>query len=222
MNLRTKLLCTTLAAFIAAPFGNVAHALTVTFSPFDPDASSIFDGMTANTGGSINPAGAFVRDGIAFSGQGIIANGYSYAQYNPLGANGDFSHNYMAVLGGSEGETIQFSHSIRSLTIDWMTPGTNDKIEFTPEISFTGHDLLAYGATVYPFNIPTNNLLVTFSDFGVTNGINISSPANAFEFSLASASATPEPTTWMMMLLGFAGLGYAARSQKWKLSRLAT
>jgi hypothetical protein len=39
---------------------------------------------------------------------------------------------------------------------------------------------------------------VTFSDSG----------KNAFEFSLGSG--VPEPSTWAMMALGFAGLGYAA------------
>jgi hypothetical protein len=34
-----------------------------------------------------------------------------------------------------------------------------------------------------------------------------SSTGNAFEFTLATV---PEPSTWAMMVIGFAGLGYAA------------
>jgi PEP-CTERM motif len=46
-----------------------------------------------------------------------------------------------------------------------------------------------------------------------------SSPQNAFEFDMGSS--VPEPSTWAMMMLGFAGLGYAAFRRSAKARTLA-
>ena len=42
---------------------------------------------------------------------------------------------------------------------------------------------------------------------------------NAFEFSLGSG--VPEPSTWAMLALGFAGLGYAAFRRNSKKGQMA-
>jgi hypothetical protein len=55
---------------------------------------------------------------------------------------------------------------------------------------------------------PAGNQLVTITGLAPFTTATFHSTANAFEFSLGSA--IPEPSTWAMMLLGFAGLGYAA------------
>jgi hypothetical protein len=47
-----------------------------------------------------------------------------------------------------------------------------------------------------------------------------SSTNNAFEFDMGSS--VPEPSTWAMMMLGFAGLGYAAFRRSAKAPTLAT
>ena len=60
----------------------------------------------------------------------------------------------------------------------------------------TGNGLLSFVFT--PSEAVTS---VTFSSDGT----------NAFEVAQVSSSgAVPEPSTWAMMVLGFAGLGYAA------------
>jgi hypothetical protein len=53
------------------------------------------------------------------------------------------------------------------------------------------------------------------SDTNPFTSFTASSTTNAFEFDMAGPSVTqtsgvPEPSTWAMMLIGFAGLGYAA------------
>jgi PEP-CTERM motif len=55
---------------------------------------------------------------------------------------------------------------------------------------------------------PLGNQLITITGLDVFTTASFSSTANAFEFSLGSG--VPEPSTWAMMALGFAGLGYAA------------
>jgi PEP-CTERM motif len=60
---------------------------------------------------------------------------------------------------------------------------------------------------------PAGNQLVTITGLDAFTTATFSSTQNAFEFSLANpvtSTSTPEPSTWAMMMLGFAGLGYAA------------
>ena len=56
---------------------------------------------------------------------------------------------------------------------------------------------------------PLGNQLVTITGLTPFTTASFSSTANAFEFSLGTTGA-PEPSTWAMMVIGFAGLGYAA------------
>jgi hypothetical protein len=62
---------------------------------------------------------------------------------------------------------------------------------------------------------PQANQLVTITGLGLFTTATFTSTGTAFEFSLVTPTAnqtggTPEPSTWAMMMLGFAGLGYAA------------
>ena len=62
---------------------------------------------------------------------------------------------------------------------------------------------------------PSGNQLVTITGRGLFTTATFTSTANAFEFSLVTPTinqtgGSPEPSTWAMMMVGFAGLGYAA------------
>ena len=63
-----------------------------------------------------------------------------------------------------------------------------------------------------------------FAEGGTYNdGGNFYSPSNpGFEGSVSAVSAVPEPSTWAMMLLGFAGVGFMAYRRKSKPALLAT
>jgi hypothetical protein len=54
---------------------------------------------------------------------------------------------------------------------------------------------------------PAGNQLISITGLDPFTTATFSSTANAFEFTLGSV---PEPSTWAMMAIGFAGLGYAA------------
>jgi hypothetical protein len=58
---------------------------------------------------------------------------------------------------------------------------------------------------------PEGNQLVRITGLGSFTQVEFSSSRNAFEFSLGA----PEPSTWAMMLVGFAGLGFLG----WRGSR---
>jgi hypothetical protein len=52
-----------------------------------------------------------------------------------------------------------------------------------------------------------DNQLVTIAGLSPFTSVTFTTTENAFEFSILPV---PEPSTWAMMVLGFAGLGYAA------------
>jgi hypothetical protein len=56
--------------------------------------------------------------------------------------------------------------------------------------------------------LPKDNQLVTITGLGDFTQVEFHTTRNAFEFTLGTP--VPEPATWAMMALGFAGLGYAA------------
>jgi hypothetical protein len=71
--------------------------------------------------------------------------------------------------------------------------------------TLTGADLVALGASGDGSQTdPAANQLVIICGLKPT----FSSTGSSFEFSLPAS--TPELSTWAMMMLGFAGLGYAA------------
>jgi hypothetical protein len=80
------------------------------------------------------------------------------------------------------------------------------------------------------FSTPTAGSLVGYTGGSLSTNTGVRSQSGAFGWGLTSGSLTeiavtpvPEPSTWAMMLLGFAGLGYAglrrgegaARGVKW-------
>jgi hypothetical protein len=65
---------------------------------------------------------------------------------------------------------------------------------------------------------PLGNQLVTITGLTPFTTASFSSTGDAFEFSLVGV---PEPSTWAMTGLGFAGLGYAAFRRKTKGRALA-
>ena len=69
----------------------------------------------------------------------------------------------------------------------------------------------AYSAThIYSFNLDTGSAIPTLLHFGVNDAI-FSDNTGAFTIVVTQlAAAVPEPSTWAMMILGFAGVGFMA------------
>jgi hypothetical protein len=133
----------------------------------------------------------------------------------------------MSVEGGST-EQVVFGSARTSISIYWGSidgdQGGNNNLNTLTLGSFTltGADLVALGVgatgTGDQFS-SAGNELVTITGLPAFTTATFSSTRNAFEFSIGSA--VPEPTTWAMMMLGFAGLGYAAFRRNTKGRALA-
>ncbi len=63
----------------------------------------------------------------------------------------------------------------------------------------------------------TSNRYFVISGFDFNKAV-FSSNGNSFEFDNVAVGGVPEPSTWMMLMLGFGGLGYAGyrRAKGWK------
>jgi hypothetical protein len=132
---------------------------------------------------------------------------------------------YMAVEGGGT-EMATWATPQTSLSIYWgsidadvagsASNGNINSFAITVDgYTLTGVDLMSMGALgAGSQGNPKDNQLVRISGLAPFTQVEFSSTRNAFEFSLGAA-AIPEPSTWAMMLAGFAGVGFLG----WRGSR---
>jgi hypothetical protein len=219
--MRKTLLMTTGLAWLALT--GAAGAVTVTLSP-GPANPTYFDGQTI---GSTNFTVGTDTWSLVSGSAGVEVGSLAGIYAAPLGETTP----YMAVEGGGT-EKVVFGTAKTSLSIYWGsidasepgTPSAGNVNGFSITVdgyTLTGSDLVAlYGAHGNgSHGDPLANEFVTISGLGPFTTAEFTSTRNAFEFSLGSP--VPEPATWAMMTLGFAGLGYAAFRRNTKGRALA-
>jgi hypothetical protein len=229
--MRKALLMTSALAWLALT--GTAGAVTVTILADGPQDPTYFASLPAGDNG-------FSLDGIAWAGTSAATEKGSlfplYAAPLGMGTSTTTGTTYMAVQAGGS-ETATFSTPQTSLILYWGSidadlAGTgsagnlNSILVNVGGYTLTGASLMAMFPSV-PGNgsqtDPANNLLIELSDFTTPfTKVTFSTTGNAFEFSIVPSSV-PEPATWVMMGLGFIGLGYAAfrRSAKGRSAAIA-
>ena len=148
---------------------------------------------------------AFTDGGGAWSGGGIVMNnggGGSEGLYATPSSDGT---NYMAVLSG-QSETVVYGKTYSELGLYWGSIDTYNVITL-----FNGANSVVVPvppvASGDQFANDSNRYFVV-SGFDFNKAV-FSSTQNSFEFDNVAVGGVPEPSTWAMMLLGFAGLGFA-------------
>jgi hypothetical protein len=137
----------------------------------------------------------------------------------PLGmGTGPDGTTYMSVEGGgtelATWATPQTSLSIYWGSIDGNSSNLNSLAITLDGYTLTGADLVTLGALGSGSqSLSADNQWVTITGLSNFTEVSFSSTDNAFEFSLGSG--VPEPSTWAMMGLGFAGLAFMG----WRGSR---
>jgi hypothetical protein len=212
--MRKTLLMTTGLAWLALT-GAASAAVVLTPGPLNP---TYFVGQSVGA----NDFSVGADEWTLVSGSAGIAIGTTPSvSAAPLG----MTNPYMSVQGGGE-EQVVFGSAQTSISIYWGSIDGNqggnanlNSFAITVDgFTLTGADLVALGqgatGTGDQFD-PSGNQLVTITGLAAFTTATFSSTLNAFEFSLVTpgigtTGSTPEPTTWAMMMLGFAGLGYAA------------
>ena len=210
--------------------GAASAGVTLTPGPMNPQ---YFAGEAAHQNGfTINGTTWSLVSGVAETEKGSLAS--VYAAPLGMGTNQTTGTTYMAVEGGgmemATFATLQTSISIYWGSIDGNPFNMNSFAVTIDNYTLTGADLVAMGmgsvsGTGDQFD-PSGNQLVTITGLGLFTTATFTSTANAFEFSLVTPTVnqtggTPEPSTWAMMMVGFAGLGYAAARRNTKSRALA-
>jgi PEP-CTERM motif len=215
--MRKTLLMTTGLAWLALTGAAGAATVSLTKGPFNP---TYFNGESVGDNTfSVGTDKWTLVSGVAGIAIGSTEN-FSAA---PLG----MTNPYMSVEAGGT-EQVTFATPQTSISIYWgsidaaetgtASAGNENSFGITVDgFTLTGEDLASMhgadgsGSTTDPLG----NQLVTISGLAAFSTATFSSTRDAFEFSLVPpvigvSGSVPEPSTWAMMMFGFAGLGYAA------------
>jgi PEP-CTERM motif len=196
--------------------GTASAGVTLAAGPMDPQ---YFAGEAAGQNDfAINGTTWSLVSGAAETEKGSLTG--VYAAPLGMGTNQTTGTTYMAVEGGGM-EMATFATAQTSISIYWGSidgnPGNMNSFAVSIDgYTLTGADLVALGALGNGSQTdPQANELVTITGLGDFTTATFTSTNNAFEFSLVTPTinqtgGTPEPSTWAMMMVGFAGVGYAA------------
>jgi len=217
--MRKALLLTTGLAWLALTGSAYAFTVTLTAGPMDPQ---YFEPKAAGQNNfTLGDITWTLGSGTAETRKGTGAG--EFAAPLGMGTSTTTGTTYMSVQANSS-EVATWETPQTSLTLYWgsidgdvCTVGSNScgnlntvNIQIGSEV-ITGAELIGMGTpSVNGEGGQTDkndNQLVRITGLPDFTTVKFSTTENAFEFTVGSV---PEPSTWAMMVLGFAGLGYAA------------
>jgi len=195
-------------------------------------ATAIIDGITVNDYGRVNPAGPdYAQPGVG-TGTAQIQIGqvnvmppnppeFGNPGWNPYGAS-DTTHRWWNIEGGQ----VTMNGSGDALTIVWGSPNDNNPAATNIVSFYSG----ANGTGSLIGQVLASDLYSNFSDIDNTQDpgflVSFTTPekfgsvvfttgSSDFEF-----AAVPEPSTWAMLGIGFAGLALSGykRSRRDRLA----
>jgi hypothetical protein len=163
-------------------------------------------------------AGSLIQ--IGQPGQNPNPNPLSNPGWDPFGTS-DTTHSWWNI--GTQNSSVGFNITGNVLNIVWGSPNNDNTVTFYSGVGGGGG---AIGS------VDTDQLLNAFSSLGNNqnpggyfisfdltntqaggfNSVVFSTGSTAFEF--AFTAAVPEASTWAMMILGFAGIGFMAYRRK--------
>lgn len=207
MNIKTIGTVTLMAAMDIVVGVPAAHAYTVTVSDTLLANNGVFDACVgdASCATSIGTFDAMSNSGF-YSG-GVSIPGEHLAP-SPSGAYAYADASGFVLHANQEMTAIEFNWG--SWDYDPVT-GSGTNIFAAGSTLITGAVL----AGAFPFAGQRDVSIIITGLTPFTEATWSNYPASIFEFNsvdvVGAAPATPELSTWAMMLVGFAGLGYAAR-----------
>jgi hypothetical protein len=195
-------------------------------------ATAIIDGITVNDYGRVNPAGPdYAQPGVG-TGTAQIQIGQANVMppnppefgnpgWNPYGAS-DTTHRWWNIEGGQ----VTMNGSGDALTIVWGSPNDNNPAATNIVSFYSG----ANGTGSLIGQVLASDLYSNFSDINNTQdpgflvsfmtpekfgSVVFTTGSTDFEF-----AAVPEPSTWAMLGIGFAGLALSGykRSRRDRLA----
>jgi hypothetical protein len=204
MRKRLAALAAMTTALSALGLVTAAHA-GVTFIPYgNPGATLVTDSLAGGTGTA-----------------SLFTGSDSDAAAPALSSTTRDTASYLVVEGG-ESETLVLPAAWHvDIYVGSLDPYNTISFGGPGAVSYTGGDLatLTHAIDDGDQQSGSSNGLFAFSFAAPVTSVTFTSSQNSLEVASVS-SAVPEPSTWAMMLLGFAGLGYAAY-RKTKTERMA-
>ncbi len=212
--------------------GVIGAAATILAASAASAATATIDGITVNEYGRVNPAGPnYAQPGFG-TGTAQIQIGqvnvmppnppeFSNPGWSPYGAS-DTTHPWWNIEGGQ----VTMNGSGTALTIVWGSPNDNNPAATNTVSFYTGangtgtligqvlaSDLYSNFSNVD--NTQDPGFLVSFMTPQIYGSVVFTTGSSDFEF-----AAVPEPSTWAMLGIGFAGLGLAGfkRSRRDRLA----
>jgi hypothetical protein len=207
-----KLLLSAVAGFgVIAAYGSlsgVASATTLLTGNMTADnAFFAYLGTSPTSLGTLIGSGNAWGTSFALTSTALTPGVTNYLNIEAInqGGPGGFS----AVLNLSN-TGFQFANGGQALTTDPVNLSSFSGSYNNDNSSFSSQPWVqATGAVIQDTGYPWGNIVGTsnWAD-AATNGLN-SCGYCTVDFTVAISSTVPEPSTWAMMLLGFAGLGFA-------------
>lgn len=211
----------------------VAAAAILSASASLAAQTEIIDGVTVTDYGRVSPsAPVTTQSGVATPDAQIQIGQVTGPGNPPLFGNpgwdpyglSDTSHDWWNVEDGS----VTIDSSSELLTLVWGSPNYADSSD-TNTVSFysgangggaligtvTASDLYADFTGIT--NTTDPGYLISFVTSTPFGSVVFTTPA-ASDFEFAVVAGVPEPSTWAMMLIGLAGLGYAGYRRSTRLA----
>jgi hypothetical protein len=184
-------------------------AMAAVFGASAAHAAVTLDVTTAKDFATFNNNAIGSTSGVSYTDEGTITwstTGDSYATNTSvsgvsLAPYGDTT-TYLYATVGSDVD-VNFSSAVDSFVIYWGSPDSYNSITLSDGEVITGSEILALTGSDPGVD---DGFWIRITDTSGITGFVASSTAPAFEFDMAA----PEPSTWAMMGLGFAALGFAA------------
>lgn len=188
--------------------------------PATANAAIVLDSVVPGTNPYSGPTPTFDFESPAPVSGGIVQNVSDSAAAQPFGSTG----NYWSVgpTDGSPGlMDLSAFGDISSIGFIWGSVDGYNTLEFLDAhsnvlASFTGNDIFnpANGNQTSPNTNPFVTFAISGSHSSSLTTLRLISTSNAFETDNYVIGQVPEPSTWLMLLLGFFGIGATLRRSK--------
>ena len=215
------MLCGALVAAIAVPASaattvDTTGSFSGNWSPFgQPDTSAYGQSFTVGSDNVLNSFSLYLDGQV---GSPLNFTSYVYA-WNGSSITGSalYTSTVQTFLGSDSSSPVEFAFNTGSLSL-------NSGSQYVAFLFANSGGLANMPMASGDFaggNFVFNNVGPNFSDLS-TSGWAVVQPDVWFRAAFNAGGAVPEPGTWAMMLLGFAGIGMAVRRERAKAVALAS
>jgi hypothetical protein len=203
-----SLAVTVLSMLLGTGYGHAATLAYNDVTAFDNATTSQntvgFNGiLTCSGNGCFQGFTSVTQNGITFTTSAPFVNVTSATYYAPgITYAGDFLADAYPPGGITDTLTIKLAAAVTAFGLDFTTPnGSNVAFGLSNGFSTSVPTVTPFGPTQFEGFVSTTPFdTITFS---------VPSPDGYFVVDVTTAvAAVPEPSTWAMLLLGFAGIGF--------------